>query len=179
MRRVREKVSDRRVLRLINLYLRSGVVIGDVQHETPGSPLSPLLANVLLDSLDKELEKRGLRFVRYADDCDVYVRSRRSAVRVLSSLSRFLQVKLKLQVNRKKSAVGRAWERQLLGFSFSKTLKICVSEKSLKRLKMRIRELSRRTRGRNIGKSSRNCGDTCSVGLPTMARVNTGRYSRS
>ncbi len=157
MRRVREKVSDRRVLRLINLYLRSGVVIGDVQHETPegtpqGSPLSPLLANVLLDSLDKELEKRGLRFVRYADDCNVYVRSRRSAIRILSSLSRFLLVKLKLKVNRQKSAVGQAWERQVLGFSFSKTLRICVSEKSLKRFKMRIRELSRRTRGRNIRK---------------------------
>jgi RNA-directed DNA polymerase len=157
MRRVREKVSDRRVLRLINLYLRSGVVIGDVQHETPegtpqGSPLSPLLANVLLDLLDKELEKRGHRFVRYADDCNVYLRSRRSAARVLSSLSRFLLVKLKLKVNRQKSAVGRAWERQLLGFGFSKTLRVRVSEKSLKRFKMRIRELTRRTRGRNIRK---------------------------
>ncbi len=157
MRRLREKVSDRRVLRLINLYLRSGVVIGDVQHETPegtpqGSPLSPLLANVVLDSLDKELEKRGHRFVRYADDSNVYVRSRRSAERVLSSISRFLLVKLKLKVNRKKSAVGRVWERQYLGFSFSRTLKIRVSEKSLKRFKMRIRELSRRTRGRNIRK---------------------------
>lgn len=157
MRRVREKVSDRRVLRLINLYLRSGVIIGDVQHETPegtpqGSPLSPLLANVLLDSLDKELEKRGHRFVRYADDCNVYVRSRRSAERVLSSLSRFLLVKLKLKVNRKKSAVGRAWERQFLGFSFSNTLRVRVSEKSLRRFKQRIRELTRRTRGRNIRK---------------------------
>jgi RNA-directed DNA polymerase len=157
LRRIREKVSDRRVLRLLNLYLRSGVIIGDVQHETPegtpqGSPLSPLLANVLLDSLDKELEKRGHRFVRYADDCNVYVRSRRSAERVLSNLSRFLLVKLKLQVNRKKSAVGRAWERQFLGFSFSKTLRVCVSEKSLKRFKLRIRELTRRTRGRTIRK---------------------------
>ncbi len=157
MRRVREKVSDRRVLCLINLYLRSGVVLGDVQHETPegtpqGSPLSPLLANVLLDSLDKELEKRGHRFVRYADDCNVYLRSRRSAARVLSSVSRFLQVKLKLQVNHKKSAVGRAWERQILGFGFSKTLRVRVSEKSLKRFKMRIRELTRRTRGRTIRK---------------------------
>ena len=139
------------------MYLRSGVVIGDVQHETPegtpqGSPLSPLPANVLLDSLDKELEKRSHRFVRYADDCNVYVRSRRSAIRILSSLSRFLQVKLKLQVNRKKSVVGRAWERQFLGFGFSKTLRVRVSEKSLKRFKMRIRELTRRTRGRNIRK---------------------------
>lgn len=157
MRRLREKVSDRRVLRLINLYLRSGVVIGDVQHDTPegtpqGSPLSPLLANVVLDSLDKELERRGHRFVRYADDSNIYVRSRRSAERVLSSISRFLLVKLKLKVNRRKSAVGRAWERQYLGFSFSKTLKIRVSEKSLKRFKMRIRELTQRTRGRSMRK---------------------------
>jgi RNA-directed DNA polymerase len=107
MRRLREKISDRRVLRLINLYLRSGVIVGDVYHETPegtpqGSPLSPLLANVLLDLLDKELERRGHRFGRYADDCNVYLRSRRSAERVLSSLSRFLLIKLKLKVIRRK-----------------------------------------------------------------------------
>jgi RNA-directed DNA polymerase len=157
MRRLREKISDRRVLRLINLYLRSGVIVGDVYHETPegtpqGSPLSPLLANVLLDLLDKELERRGHRFGRYADDCNVYLRSRRSAERVLSSLSRFLLIKLKLKVNRKKSAAGRVWERQYLGFSFSNTLRIRVSEKSLERFKAQIRELTRRTRGRNIRK---------------------------
>jgi RNA-directed DNA polymerase len=156
MRKLRKEISDRRVLRLINLYLRSGVLIGDTLHETPegtpqGGPLSPLLANVLLDSLDRELEKRGHRFVRYADDCNVYVRSRRSADRVLSSLSRYLLVKLRLRVNKTKSAVGRAWERQFLGFSFSRTLKRCLSDKSLKRFKARVRELTRRTRGRNIG----------------------------
>lgn len=157
MRRVRAKVFDRQVLRLINLYRRSGVVIGEVQHETPegtpqGSPLSPLLANVLLDSLDKELEKRGLRFVRYADDCNGYVRSQCSAKRVLSSLSRFLVVKLKVKVNRQKSAVGRVWERPFLDFSFSRTLRSRVSEKSLKRFKQLIRELTRRTRDRTIRK---------------------------
>ncbi len=157
MRRLRAVISDRRVLRLINLYLRSGVLTGDQREETPegtpqGGPLSPLLANVVLDALDRELEKRGHRFVRYADDCNVYVRSRRAGLRVLKSLSRFLLVQLKLQVNKNKSAVGRAWDRQFLGFSFSRTLKVCISEKSLQRFKSRVRELTRRTRGRNIGK---------------------------
>ena len=156
MRQLRAEISDRRVLRLINHYLRSGVMIGESLHETPegtpqGGPLSPLLANVLLDSFDRELERRGHRFVRYADDCNIYVRSRRSAQRVLRSLSRFLSTRLKLKVNESKSAVGLAWERQFLGFSFSRTLKVCLSEKSLKRFKERVRELSRRTLGRNIG----------------------------
>lgn len=155
MHKLRKEISDRRVLRLINLYLRSGVLIGGSLHRTlegtpQGGPLSPLLANVLLDSLDRELEKRGHRFVRYADDCNVYVRSRRAATRVLKSLSRYLLVKLKLNVNESKSAIGRAWERQFLGFSFSRTLKVCISEKSLKRFKGRVRQLTRRTRGHNI-----------------------------
>lgn len=155
MRKLRNEITDRRVLRLINLYLRSGVLEGECLQETPegtpqGGPLSPLLANVLLDSFDRELEKRGHRFVRYADDSNVYVRSRRSAHRVLKSLSRFLQVHLKLKVNESKSAIGLAWERQFLGFSFSRTLKICLSEKSLERFKARVRELTCRTRGRNM-----------------------------
>lgn len=155
MCKLRTEISDRRVLRLINLYLRSGVLICDSLHETPegtpqGGPLSPLLANVLLDSLDRELEKRGHRFVRYADDANIYVRSRRSAYRVLKSLSRFLSMRLKLRVNVEKSAVGRPWERQFLGFTFSTRLKRCLSEKSLKRFKSRVRELTRRTRGRTL-----------------------------
>lgn len=155
MHKLRAEISDVRVLRLINLYLRSGVLVGDCLHETPegtpqGGPLSPLLANVLLDSFDRELEKRGHRFVRYADDCNIYVRSHRSGQRVLSSLSRFLSAKLKLRVNAEKSAVGRPWERQFLGFSFSTRLRRRLSEKSLKRFKMRVRELTRRTRGRTF-----------------------------
>ena len=119
MRKLRTEISDRQVLRLINLYLRSGVLIGGSLHQTcegtpQGGPLSPLLANVLLDSFDRELEKRGHRFVRYADDCNIYVRSRRSACRVLNSLTRYLRIKLKLRVNANKSAVGRPWERQFL-----------------------------------------------------------------
>ena len=157
MRRLRECIDDRRVLRLINLYLKSGVFIGGIVHDTPegtpqGGPLSPLLSNVLLDELDRELERRGHRFVRYADDCNVYVRSRRAAMRVLKSLSRFLLVRLKLEVNEEKSAVGRPWERQFLGFSFTRTLRCCLSGKALKRFKVRIRELVYRTRGRNIRK---------------------------
>ena len=155
MRRLREHIENRQVLRLINFYLKSGVLVGDVLQETAegtpqGGPLSPLLANVLLDGLDRELEKRGHRFVRYADDCNVYVRSHRSARRVLRNLTQFLLVKLKLKVNEAKSAVGRPWERQFLGFSFTRTLKRRLSEKALKRFKERIRSLTFRTRGRTI-----------------------------
>jgi RNA-directed DNA polymerase len=153
---LKEEISDKRILRLINLYLRSGVMIVDSLHETPegtpqGGPLSPLLANILLDNLDKELEKRGHRFVRYADDCNVYVRSKRSAKRVLKSLSRYLLIRLKLSVNKAKSAVGRPWERKFLGFTFTRRLKRRLSNKALKQFKNRIKELTRRTRGRNIG----------------------------
>lgn len=155
MSKVRKHVPDRRLLRLINQYLQSGVLIGDKVHATPegtpqGGPLSPLLANIILDGLDRELEKRGHRLVRYADDCNIYVRSQRSAERVLRSISCFLISKLRLKVNKAKSAIGRPWERQFLGFSFSRTLKRCLSEKSLKRFKTRIREISYRTRGRTL-----------------------------
>ena len=153
--RLRKYVQDRRVLRLINLYLQSGVLIGDMVEATlegtpQGGSLSPLLANVILDGLDRELERRGHRFVRYADDGNVYVRSRRSAERVLGSIIRFLERRLKLRVNDKKSAVGRPWERQFLGFSITRSTRRSLSDKSLKRFKERIRELTYRTRGRKI-----------------------------
>lgn len=155
MRRLRERVYDRRVLRLINQYLKSGVLDGAAFYETvegtpQGGPLSPLLANIMLDALDRELERRGHRFVRYADDCNIYVRSRRAATRTLASASRFLSAKLKLKVNESKSAVGRPWERQFLGFSFTRTFRRCLSTKSLRRFKARIRELTYRTRGRTL-----------------------------
>ncbi|NIR52626.1 MAG: group II intron reverse transcriptase/maturase, partial [Phycisphaerae bacterium] len=116
MSEVRKRVSDWQVLRVVRRYLRSGVLVDDAFHErlegTPqGGPLSPFLANLLLDELDRELERRGHRFVRYADDCNIYVRSRRSAERVLRSLTRFLSMRLRLKVNESKSAVGRPWER--------------------------------------------------------------------
>ena len=155
MSEVRKRVSDRRVNTLILRFLRSGV-----EHEgellitemgTPqGGPLSPLLANLLLDTLDRELERRGHRFVRYADDCNIYVRSKRAGSRVLKSISQFLNRHLKLTVNEAKSAVGRPWERQFLGFTFSKRLNRKISSKSIKRFKDRIREITCRVRGRRV-----------------------------
>src|SRR5881628_315526 len=122
MGRLARQMADRRVLRLIRRYLNAGVLAYGVvieRHEgTPqGGPLSPLLANVLLDRVDKELERRGHTFVRYADDCNVYVRSRRAGERVLEAL-RGLYAKLRLRINEAKSAVARAWSRQFLGYSF-------------------------------------------------------------
>lgn len=155
MSEVRKRVSDRRVNTLILRFLRSGV-----EHEgkllimetgTPqGGPLSPLLANLLLDTLDRELERRGHRFVRYADDCNIYVKSKRAGSRVLKSISQFLNRHLKLSVNEAKSAVGRPWERQFLGFTLSKRLNRKISSKSIKRFKNRIREITCRVRGRRI-----------------------------
>jgi len=155
MSEVRKRVSDRQVNVLIQRFLRSGV-----EHEgkllrpemgTPqGGPLSPLLANLMLDNLDRELERRGHRFVRYADDCNIYVKSKRAGSRVLRSISRFLSSHLKLSVNEAKSAVDRPWKRQFLGFTFSSRLNRCISSKSIKRFKNRIREITCRVRGRCI-----------------------------
>ena len=115
-----------------------------------GGPLSPLLANLMLDNLDRELERRGHRFVRYADDANIYVRSKRAGMRVLSSISRYLEKHLKLAVNEAKSAVDRPWKRQFLGFTFSGKLNRRISEKAIKRFKGRIREITCRIRGRRI-----------------------------
>lgn len=155
MSEVRKRISDKRVITLIRGYLRSGI-----EHEgkliepgmgTPqGGPLSPLLANLMLDNLDRELERRGHRFVRYADDCNIYVRSKRAGSRVLRSISRYLEKHLKLSVNEAKSAVGRPWRRQFLGFTFSWKLNRRISIKAIKRFKKRIREITRRVRGRRI-----------------------------
>jgi RNA-directed DNA polymerase len=155
MSEVRKRVSDKRVTNLIQRYLRSGI-----EHEgklvtpemgTPqGGPLSPLLANLMLDNLDRELERRGHRFVRYADDCNIYVKSRRAGSRVLRSISRYLESRLKLSVNEAKSAVDRPWRRQFLGFTFSWKLNRRISVKSIKRFKNRVREITRRVRGRRI-----------------------------
>lgn len=124
MGRLARRISDKRILRLIRFYLQAGIMVHGVVQEryegTPqGGPLSPLLSNILLDELDKELERRGHKFCRYADDCNVYVRSERAGKRVMDSIERFLSKKLKLKVNRQKSAVARPQERQFLGFSFT------------------------------------------------------------
>lgn len=157
MSRVKKRISDKRVLRLINAFLKSGVVI-DGRYEatlegTPqGGPLSPLLANLLLDDLDKELERRGHRFARYADDCNIYVKSKRAGIRVLKSTTRYLIKKLRLKVNDAKSAVDRPWNRVFLGFTFSRKApyKRKVSDKALNALKDKVRQITKRTRGRTV-----------------------------
>ncbi len=122
--KIAERVSDKRLLKLIRALLTAGVMedglVSPVDEGTPqGGPWSPLLSNIVLDEFDRELERRGLRFARYADDCNVYVRSRRAGERVMESLKRFITTKLKLKVNEQKSAVARPWERKFLGFSFT------------------------------------------------------------
>jgi len=157
MARVARKVKDRRVLKLIRRYLGSGIMqqglVEPRSEGTPqGGPLSPLLSNILLDDLDKELEKRGHRFCRYADDCNVYVGSRRAGGRVMESLSRFLREKLKLTVNPKKSAVDRPWKRKFLGFSVTahRECRVRVAPQAVERFKEAMREKFRAGRGRNL-----------------------------
>jgi RNA-directed DNA polymerase len=154
MARIETKVSDRRLLKLIRSFLKAGVMEGGlvspVDEGTPqGGPLSPLLSNIVLDEFDRELERRGLRFARYADDCNVYVRSRRAGERVMASITRFITTKLKLKVNEQKSAVARPWERKFLGFSFTanREPKRRLAPKAVIRFKEKVRELTRRTRG--------------------------------
>ncbi len=154
MARVVRVVKDKRVLKLIRRYLQSGVMVNGVVMETEegtpqGGPLSPLLANIMLDDLDKELEKRGHRFVRYADDCNIYVKTERAGQRVMNSVRQFLEKKLKLKVNEKKSAVARAGKRKFLGFSFffrKGEVLIRIADQALQRLREKLRELTRRTR---------------------------------
>ncbi len=154
MAKIAERVGDKRVLKLIRAFLTAGVMegglVGPTEEGTPqGGPLSPLLSNIVLDEFDRELERRGLRFARYADDCNVYVRSRRAGERVMESLKRFITTKLKLKVNEQKSAVARPWERKFLGFSFTagQQPKRRIAPKAADRFKERVRELTRRTRG--------------------------------
>lgn len=154
MARVAREVKDKRVLKLIRAYLNSGVMddgIVEMREEgTPqGGPLSPLLSNIMLDDLDKELEKRGHKFVRYADDCNIYVKTQRAGERVMESVRKYLEKKLKLKVNQKKSKVDRANKVKFLGYSFYKRkgeMVIRVAERSLERLEEKLRRMTRRTR---------------------------------
>jgi group II intron reverse transcriptase/maturase len=153
MARVARKVKDKRVLKLIRGYLNAGVMENGVTKETvegtpQGGPLSPLLANILLDDLDQELTKRGHRFVRYADDCNIFVKSKRAGERVMKSVIQFVEGKLKLRVNREKSAVDRPWNRKFLGFSFlpNRQATIRLAPKTIERFKEKIREITSRTR---------------------------------
>ena len=154
MARVAREVKDKRVLKLIRAYLNSGVMINGVVVETEegtpqGGPLSPLLSNIMLDDLDKELEQRGHKFVRYADDCNIYVKTQRAGERVMESVKQFLEKKLKLKVNPKKSKVDRATRVKFLGFSFYKRngeMLIRVAGRSLERFYEKLRRLTKRTR---------------------------------
>ena len=157
MAKAAEQVSDKRLLKLIRAFLRAGVLEGGlvnpVDEGTPqGGPLSPLLSNLVLDEFDRELERRGHRFARYADDCNIYVRSRRAGERVMKSLTRFIHTKLKLKVNESKSAVAWPKDRKFLGFSFTggESVKRRIAPQAVLRFKRRIRELTRRTRGISI-----------------------------
>jgi RNA-directed DNA polymerase len=159
MSRLARRIGDKRILKLIRRFLQAGMMedglVSARTEGTPqGGPLSPLLSNILLDELDKELERRGHRFVRYADDCNIYVRSKRSGERVLASVERFLADRLRLKVNRDKSAVDRPWNRKFLGYTFTTHFqpKLKVAAQSVTRFKSRLRDLFRVGRGRNLAR---------------------------
>ena len=152
MRRVAQVIRDKRVLRLIGRYPRAGVLVDGVvivgEEGTPqGGPLSPLLANIYLDALDRELENRGLRFCRYADDCNIYVGSEAAAKRVLAGIGNWIETQLRLQVNKTKSGAGRPWERKFLGFRINRRKQREVSRESIARFKKKVREIWRDGRG--------------------------------
>ncbi|MBP1602808.1 MAG: ltrA [Acidobacteria bacterium] len=185
MSRVRVRVKDRRVVRLIHRFLKAGVftlegMVEPTGEGTPqGGPLSPLLANLILDELDKELEKRGHRFVRYADDGNIYVHSRQAGERVMASVSRFLERRLRLKVNEAKSAVDRPWNRKFLGFTFTRSRpnRRKVSEKALKAFRAKVAGSEPRlgvehgqVRSRSMASESEpSAGDCASDALPCGA----------
>ena len=157
MGKIAKRINDQQLLKLIRAFLRAGVMEGGlvspVDEGTPqGGPLSPLLSNIVLDELDRELERRGHRFVRYADDSNIYVRSQRAGERVMRSIKQFITKQLKLKVNEQKSAVARPGERKFLGFSFTwqREPKRRIAPKAIARFKQRVRELTRRTRGVSV-----------------------------
>lgn len=157
MSRVANRVKDKRLLKLIRAFLNSGVMIDGLTEATPegtpqGGPLSPLLSNLLLDDLDREIESRGLRFARYADDCNIYVKSERAGKRVLASVSNWLAKKLRLKVNQAKSAVDRPWKRKFLGFTFTTQRKRSIAPASKAKFKKRIRQLTKRNRGSSLAR---------------------------
>ena len=160
MERVAREVGDRRVLKLIRRYLEAGMMAAGVvsprtQGTPQGGPLSPLLSNILLTDLDRELERRGHAFCRYADDCNIYVRSEAAGARVLASITRFLEERLKLNVNAAKSAVDRPWNRKFLGYSLTahKAPKLRIAPTSIERLKAKVGEVFRRGCGCSLGKT--------------------------
>jgi RNA-directed DNA polymerase len=164
--KIAERVSDKRLLKLIRAFLQAGVLenglVSPAEEGTPqGGPLSPVLSNIVLHELDQELERRGHRFTRYADDCNIYVRSRRAGERVMRSVTRLLTTKLKLRVNSEKSAVARPWERKFLGFSFTnhEQPKRRLAPKAVARFKERVRELTSRARGISLARIVHDRGE--------------------
>ena len=159
MDRVERKVKDRQITKLIRSYLQAGVMengltTASTEGTPQGGPLSPLLSNVLLDDLDKELERRGSSFCRYADDCNIYVHSQRAGERVKASVTKYLWDVLKLKVNEKKSAVARPWKRKFLGYTVTmdKATRLRASERSIKRFKDKLKDICGSGRGHNIGR---------------------------
>jgi len=157
MGQIAKRVEDKRLRKLIRAFLKAGVMEGglvspSVEGTPQGGPLSPLLSNLVLDELDRELERRGHRYARYADDCNIYVRSEQAGQRVMESITRFITHKLKLKVNEAKSAVARPQERKFLGFSFTAgpEVKRVIAPKALDRFKRRIREITRQAKGVSI-----------------------------
>ncbi|KOF09202.1 DNA polymerase [Planococcus glaciei] len=153
MGQLAKRIEDKRLLKLIHKYLKTGIMINGVvmnsEEGTPqGGPLSPLLSNIVLDELDKELEKRGHKFVRYADDCNIYVKTPKAGNRVMKSVTSFIEEKLKLKVNTSKSAVDRPWKRKFLGFSFThhQAPKVRVAKASINRMKDKIRDITSRSK---------------------------------
>jgi len=158
MARLARHASDRRLLRIVRRFLEAGMMWDGVcveRHEgTPqGGPLSPLLANLLLDDLDQELERRGHRFCRYADDCNIYVRTQKAGERVMASVTRFLEERLRLRVNREKSAVAAVQERQFLGYRILLGGRLGIAPRSLERAKERVRQITRRSRGVSLAQT--------------------------
>jgi group II intron reverse transcriptase/maturase len=168
MSRVARRVQDERILKLIRRYLEAGmmsegIVSARAQGTPQGGPLSPLLSNILLTDLDRELERRGHRFCRYADDCNIYVKSEAAGQHAMAAITDYLERKLKLQVNRDKSAVARPWQRKFLGYSVTmhKQARLKIADSSLKRLKDRVREIV-------VGNASRNLGKTIEALNPVL-----------
>jgi hypothetical protein len=185
MARVAARVSDKRVLRLIRAFLNAGVMedglVRPVDEGTPqGGPLSPLLSNLVLDDLDRELSRRGHRFCRYADDCNIYVRSRRAGERVMASVTRFLTQKLKLKVNEAKSAVAQPVERKFLGFTIANDgAERRIAPKALDKFKVKIRDLTSRPAGEAWSRLSKTSHRILSAGADTSVSVRRRLCSRS
>lgn len=157
MQRLSKGIGDKRLLRLINAFLKAGIMNDGIEEQhvsgTPqGSPLSPLLSNIVLDELDKELEKRGLSFCRYADDCNIFVKSKRAGIRVLETITKFIETKLKLKVNKEKSGVRHCSNVTFLGYTIMSLGKIRVSDSSLTRLKDKLKEITKRNKGERFDK---------------------------